>query len=607
MTGPDAPKLDPAILAANLTVLRRTHPTLTDLIAAEPPPLPALTRDGRLSFRVTGADGHAAWLGRTSIPAVRAEALLERFDTGAGNVLLPGFAQGCEVDLLLARLPRHRAVFVWEPDPASLALVLRLYDWSSDLALARLVPFVCPLEALTGKLVDWLTEHAGHLCPERIMSWPWSTPPELAAIRSAVQNAYAELDRRRSILLADLRATLAADRPPTAARTLAILAPRPTELAHLLTDGLATATPHTGWQPLAITVAGPADVHPLVRARKLAAAGHRPDLAILADHTRREARDLLAEETPAICWLGPGVAPRSAEAAGDQDLLAVTHIRHREQALCVGVAPQRCIIVPYPCLLPPATEALPQAARDGGVLMFADLKATDPAALGFQLASHQQLWNVLLQMLRAEIDGFTDGQAASLLSRAEAKTRIRLDDPGIRQAMLAGLCNPAAAGLLRQEIAQRLCEHKVTVDIRGAGWPDQPPLDPPRPCQTLAERGRLLARARLFIHADPTGEVPPEVLLAAAAGAVVVARAHPTDDQPGGLGTLLAVSSEVVTFRGLGELVSIIRRLLANPQHCQALADRARARVLADHLPAHRLEALIAAASSAFPAVRSLT
>ncbi len=109
--------LDPKILPANLDALSeafpRTFEQLNTVRASLPVAHAAPTRDGRINLRVSGPDGTETWFGRTSIPQVRARSLVDGFQAGQANVLLPGIAEGSEAQLLLARLGPHRAVFVW--------------------------------------------------------------------------------------------------------------------------------------------------------------------------------------------------------------------------------------------------------------------------------------------------------------------------------------------------------------------------------------------------------------------------------------------------------------------------------------------------------------
>jgi hypothetical protein len=189
-----APEPDSAILFRNLESLRPADPALADRITALDltpfNPTPTLTRDRQLSFRFTGPDGQPHWLGRSSIPATRAAALLEQFDPGQANVLLPSFGEGTEAQNLLKKLEPHRVIFIWEPDLLAVRLVLTLKDFAGALATKRLVILQCSAQDLTAVLTDWLIRHRSIPCPNRLMMWPWQTPAEMAQCRSAVETAW---------------------------------------------------------------------------------------------------------------------------------------------------------------------------------------------------------------------------------------------------------------------------------------------------------------------------------------------------------------------------------------------------------------------------------
>ena len=194
------PPPDAGILQRNLNALRAVDPTLagqfSDLNLSPFNPTPARTRDGKPSFRFTRPGGQTEWLGRSSVPGVRAAALLEQFDPGQGNVLLPAFGEGTEVEELLKRLETHRLVFVWEPDLLTIRLALALHDYAAALQAERLIILRCPVENLDRVLTDWLWAHPKQQCPTRIMRWPWQSQAELDTIRSSVETAWRESARR---------------------------------------------------------------------------------------------------------------------------------------------------------------------------------------------------------------------------------------------------------------------------------------------------------------------------------------------------------------------------------------------------------------------------
>jgi hypothetical protein len=194
---PTPPPPDTAIFDRNLEALRAEDADLALRLAGldiSPfSPTPAHTRDGRLSFRLTRTEGQREWLGRTSIPGVRAAALLEQFDPGNRNVLLPGFGEGTEIHNLLAKLDPHRLVFVWEPELITIRLGLALRDYRGGLTGSRLIILQCPNTHLTEELARWLIGHPHHQCPTRLMAWPWQSQAELAECRSAVEAAWQQV------------------------------------------------------------------------------------------------------------------------------------------------------------------------------------------------------------------------------------------------------------------------------------------------------------------------------------------------------------------------------------------------------------------------------
>ena len=615
-----SPILDPRIFDQNLAALREMDAALADRVrqaSAEIAGLePVPTRDGLTSFRVPAGDGGVAWFGRTSIPSVRAEALAEKFDAGLGNVLLPAIGQGQEVTLFLQRLGHHRAVFVWETQAASVALALRLHPWSQAISAGRCVLIVCPLEQLTDNLVSWLDSHPGYLCPERIMMWPWSTMPELSACRSAVQLAYQETERRRAACLTrekiEYAGTATSDHPspPSAAQSapgfeiglLALLALHARDEVWALSDSLAAAGRAAGMNVAEAIVRTPGDVHALGRLRRLREQCPQPlTHAVLLDCARQQVRDVCPDITRAISWIGPHVPSLSAivEAAGPDDLVVATSSRVRDRLMSAGWDRGEPPVIPLPCLADLGSNPPSPDDRPIDVLILADLDPTAPDRYGYTLHTHVQLWRAACDLIKARIETFTEDQADSVLTRAEQKMDLRVEE-AVRKSMVGVLGAMVGNGILWTNLAQVLVDNKVRIEVRGSGWSCHPLADIAQPVGGLADRYRVLRMAKLVICADVTGEVDGRPLAAAGCGAVVVARSHPRDTRPGGLATLLKSGAEMVTFQYGRELLAAIRQLLASADLRRQIAGAAWQRCRAEHAPLARLKGLEVAASSCF-------
>ena len=493
------PQVNPAVFTENLAALTRIEPPLADRVArlaTSVEALPAMTRDGQISFRIAGVtpDGApgstAQWFGRTSIPAVRASALLDRFDAGLGNVLLPGLGQGYEATLLLQRLAPCRAVLVWEPDEQVVMLALRLHDWAAAIADERLILLGGALPDLTTTLVNWFAVHPGHLCPTRILMWPWATPPELAEIRTAVQIAYERVEQLRAQEISRIRQQLGETKPPAAAGNAdrlgtgetgrrpatVILSLQPRDEVLALGDALTAAESASGGTATCIAVRSAGDLHSLARIRRMAnMAGGPPGLAILLNATRHDVHDVLPDNIPAVSWLETHAIPSSgfARQVGDGDVVAVTHSRGHARALQAGIPAAKLVVCPLPCLSVSAeAAALANADRPIDVVIMSDLPLTNAERFGYNLSTHVQLWTTAIELLEQRIETFADEQGETILTTAEKRLGLRMDDPEVRRPILENLSTTVANALLLRRLFHVLIQAGLKPAVVGHGWSD---------------------------------------------------------------------------------------------------------------------------------------
>ena len=586
------PQLDLQIWARNLDSIATVDPELASRLVETSQTLPpaqlARTRDGGLSFRLGDPNDQQSWFGETSIPRVRAEALLSTFDPGHVNVLLPGIAEGTEVLLLIRRLGVHRAVFVWEENLNNLVLALRLHDYAPAIHQERLVLLATPLEGLTDTLIDWLDRHPGHYCPNRLMMWPWQKHQEIAALRTAVEAAYQQSEARRSQQLANLRPRLAAAvRTGEADAATIVCGMHVRDEVHALADALVDASPTPA---RSLVLRGPEDVHPLARVQRLHEAGPT-DMAILLDITRREINDVLPGELPAVSWISiaGGIDGQIAKRLG-HDRLAVTSTWLRNRAIAKGVAPGAVAVCPPPALDFPAETDHP--ARDIDVLIVADAAPLEPEAYGFTLPTVAQLWTTTVDLMNARIESLHDGEIVELLTRSELMTGFRLSDDAVRSAMLDALTLHVAPMLLTRFYAAALVKEGLVVQLLGTGWPTGGSLGATPLPATLAERREWLSRSQAMLYTDVTGGVSLTALLAPPAGALLLSRVHPHQAAPGGLASLLEPETEYLSFRTGRELVERVRMLRSQERRVTEMRSAARARCLSEHTVARRLQTL---------------
>ncbi|HOA75867.1 MAG TPA: glycosyltransferase [Phycisphaerae bacterium] len=588
------PTLDARIFERNLRAWRLSHPHLAEAIDAALPRLPevtlAPTRDGRLNFLLPQPDGRPTWFGRTSIPHVRAAALVERFELGNTNVLLPGVGEGTEIGLLLQRLGRHRALFVWETDPANLLLAFQLHDLAEPLRDGRLVTILSDAANLTQAIVETFERLPGHFLPDRVMVWPWQTPPEITSLQRAVEAACRTIEERRAARLTDLQNRLVALPPtPPAGRppVIALLSIRPDDEMQAWTDGMISAADEVGWATATALVRGPADLHPVARAARLATGlKHAPDFALLLDVCRGDVADVLPAAVPAVHWLSHAtpVDDTLPTRIGPSDRFVAVDSVVADRLVSAGVDPARISVRPQPCLVtcdePPGWDERPI-----DVAIVADLFATDSQSHGFDLPSHIAIWNAVLELIRPNLDGFTDGDIEAMLVQTERRGRMRIEDAFVRKQLLATLAGPVAGTLILRALAQALVESGLTVACYGTGWADVAGLTATGPLPRFADRVPLYQQAKCALFASATGIVTADVLAAAAAGAAILWRAHPRDSRPGGFATILDPRQEATRFDRNKSVVSLCRRLLASADEWRTIVTAARHRCQSEHVP----------------------
>ncbi len=581
----------------NLLALEAVCPELAGRLSGLPVSegvVPTTGRDRSPSFRIVTSEG-TRWFGHTSMPTISGPALLANFDEGSGNVILPGIGQGIEVGLLLVRLGPQRAVFVLDRDFSAVSLALRLHDWADAIREGRLV-LVCA-EGIGEAFFRFLVEHEGYLVPERMISWPWMSQPEIDEITLLMQQVSYRVRRHRAATMAELAGKLsgryASGRPLPETPRLLVVCPTALGASRQLAEEAKVGAVDAGWPAELWSADCPGAAYSLSLVRRVLQ--FEPDLVLVVDGVRAGCGGALPEALPVVSWMTRGTRlPVSAvENMASTDRVFCEAGGAVEDLHTAGSTHQQVR------WLPPAASRSAIAARESTgahsyeMVAIADAGSLSPQAYGLSLDSHLSAWKMAEQLIRKRAERYTDDHADALLSEIESATGVHLGDRVIRRSFCDQVNRAIAQTLVCRAVFEAALRGGLPLAIWGNGWQGDPVLEKAwRGPVRFSDRAWVCAGAKVVLHVDVTGNVSSELLSAAASGAAVLARAHPTDPAQTGLSHLLQPGRDLITFGRFSEMLTHARRLLSDDPWRASLADRARRTVIEHHRMAHRMATL---------------
>ncbi|HWL92771.1 MAG TPA: glycosyltransferase [Phycisphaerae bacterium] len=451
------------LLAGNLAALHRAQPLVAALLesAKLPDDLTSVTgRDGTPTFSWHENEGSRQWLGRTTMPTIRAEALLDSFQPGNGNVLFYCFGHGVEARRLLDSLAPHQAVFIIEPEPAKFRLALEVRDFSEDFRSGRLLAFTG--QAAWKECGDFLVEHAGYVPPTRILSWPWfdrqtidHATTELTALQGDVARRRAEsCPRKTSSGLEPVAGVMAA--------RVMILSTNTNSESLRLARRLEAGVRARGFPCLAYIPDSPKTVAPAGATRLMEEAAPTHLIAV--------------DAYPEALWRGESEIPIAVILSRHQPPPPNTKSRCCHSYFVFGESDRAALIRAgisrqHVHLLQPAV--LPNLACSGGgdsILVLADCLDYAAAATGLHLTSHVRLWDAAAQFIRANIDDYHDEMADSALAAAEKRLNFKLQDPGVRGGLIERIRSLLAPQLIREAYVGAMQKAGLKFRAFGRSW-----------------------------------------------------------------------------------------------------------------------------------------
>ncbi len=599
MGDPPLQEPDDGPLAANLAALAAVLPRSAEIIrqAGIPPGVrPAIGRDGSPTYQIDDGPFGAQWLGRTSMPSISSEALVEAFDAGGGNALFFGLGQGAEARLLLRKLRPHQAVMVVDERPWAISLALRLHDFSAELRRGRLLLFVG--EDGWNLLRDYLRAHSGYLEPQRILSWPWFDAAAIGHVTRRLSEINSEITwlrmQRRGEMAESLRHAPPEEQPQRPAMAILSSSAEPGSLR--MADALQHAAEGLGWPVTGLVPDTPAMLHPCGVEEQLAEL--RPSICLLIDG----GPETLACRLPPVkvfvlfshgqplddAWL----ARLSAEIG-----LGVPTRSQAVSAVAQGRKASKVIEVP------PAVHAAPDESRSGGrvrgdrILVIGDWGDPSASAAGIHLPSHCRLWDAAAAIIRRRCDSYTNDHAEDVLREAEKRLEMKLDSAQVRQGLAGRIRWRLGGAIVAGAYCEALAEEGVDFDtlgptrLEGSGlaerhrgsWPDRRQLH-----AVVYEYGAV-------IPIGTSGMVSSFLLETMSLGLACLVRKHSSDETPDGLGAMLDIRKHLWRFDSRAELLKVVRRLRVEPDEFECRAKEAAAHLRGAHTWGHRLSQIVQA------------
>lgn len=572
--------LDPACFSANIAALEPAAPELTAALQhTHLPPhwRPAHTLDGAVSFRVEQPGEPPAWLTGSAAPLTRARGLLYGYDPANKNPALPTIAVGAELSLLLERLPRHMAIFVFESDMLLLAAALRCVRVDAAVRAHR-VFFTPP--AREGPHLTELLEREPGLQPPGVIVTPTLVSPERCAeIQRTCERLHSEVAARRSRELLALHAAATASAGPAGQTGLAIVArsvdPRVRSIARVMHE----AAGRLGASAHLAAIDSPLDAHPLRHAAAVVAA--RPSVVLFVGQNP----EVLGVDAPgeSMVWALDAGQPDGPPPTNVRTVLAASPAVG-DALIESGVSPDR--VRPFYWAFPAAGGPQPPAEVGDELLLVADLPDDTAEALGIAgRDTHAEVWRRASALARQRWETAHAAYPGGLLLDAERAAGTPIEPETVRRRFVEWvrtLLLPAAA---LEAIAAALA-NIATLRIIGRGWARDAALAERVACADWLP-AEMSARAAPWavVFAGRGDPLSLPLVHAAGLGWSVALHAAAGVDLDDRLGGVLVRDQHFAPFDGLSTLQRVLQSIGSGAD------ERRRANAREHVLRAHTIEA----------------
>jgi hypothetical protein len=548
-------------LAANMSAMQAHRPdayqrlldlpTTNTLVIA-----PARDGSGRPTIYFKRANGTAVSLCAGPDPVAAAQsgnAGLEGATPNGESLGLCGIGDGYVLAVLAAKrrplvMDMEQAVFVFEPDPQLVRLVLMLHDFSGPagaIAAERFRWFIGP---------DWAeqAEEAARQMPSQglpaiSLQQSLDGAEMHARVEAGIQRLIEADDARRqeieayyaSLPPAEIAAVFS-DRPPRRPRVLLPTTRFSTVLQYSNHDA-AEAFRAMGWDAEVLIEPGPSHRN-YTHTFRAVLARFKPDLVFQIDHLRHEHGDMFPPNLPFACWVqdhlpnlttgeaGARVGPNDFVLSGMQQMYVNRYGYPRRQMLGLTKLTR-----------PPKRPA--SWRSDGEDLIYVSTASQTPDAITQRLV--EQFPPPLEPVIRAcagrMVEHYERGGSLPthydvrlFVERVEKSIGMRVTDAQLRSAMTDALFDRLSNLLYRQQAlgwaAAIASRRGLKLGIYGTGWDEHPTFAPfaRGPVKYGPALEELTRRSRINLAMEPFFAPSHQRLLdGLAAGGFFLVREHP--------------------------------------------------------------------------------
>lgn len=613
------------LLKNNLEALRTRNEGLANKIGTVTVPKNiklAVANDGSVTFK-TEQDGKTSWLGHSSTPLISGKANAHHVVTGDANILIDTISHGVEIEQMLQSLSRHLAIIVVETEPLHLNLTFRLRDFCPWLNNGQLV-LLCGRN-INELLKNFYQKHNGYNIIRQTITQPWRTDQEnrrlAESVTLAMQTTADELVVKMNSLRRELSKTslqtnvnifteALADKPELFSVINCTNTTHPIDVctSRDCLAGLSAIGTQTDW----LTYDRPDHVSPLAQLERLKRT--QPNLVLLINVLRNGSGleipkaafcATLLREPPDSIFTEP-----AAGLLGEKDFMFAANSEQLEKLRGCGYPKKQISLLPlavnHELFCPRKNSDAQQQRYNAETIIIATRTSLDPKHYQINLPFHQQLFNTIADEISRRPQDYRFDQAGKILRRAQ-RAGIELQTEELKNHFISLTRHCIADSTVRDVYAQKITQAGIDLKIWSWALPFESVTDkiPTNWQQSPVsdyvtgsigygkELNALYNSGAIQIFFDSRGTVDQNLLNAVAAETFVLLKSHPDQRKKDGIGEILELEKELITFHDPQDLIEKLRYYLEHTEKRQEIAQTAHQKLLAKHTCRQRMKEML--------------